>query len=104
MISSSDGAISLNACATAGNRDGSQRCSAKLQTIRLKRRPRKPLPSHPYRDSAILYGVMAAIVVVVSLASGGGALRGLVIAILFFVIATAWTWMGFRRRLRRGGG
>jgi hypothetical protein len=67
------------------------------------KRTRNPVPNHPYRDSAILYGVMAALVVVVTVFSGGGVLRGFAIAILFFVFATGWTWMRFRQRLRREG-
>jgi hypothetical protein len=58
------------------------------------------LPSHPYRDSAILYAVLALIVVLVSWATGGSPGRAFVIAGLFFVVATAWSWSRFRTRLR----
>jgi hypothetical protein len=58
------------------------------------------LPSRPYRDSALLYAVMAVVVVLVAWATGGSLGRALLIAGLFFVAATAWTWSRFRTRLR----
>ena len=58
------------------------------------------LPSRPYRDSAILYAVLAVVVVFVAWATGGSLGRAVVIAGLFFVAATAWSWSHFRTRLR----
>ena len=58
------------------------------------------LPKRPYRDSAILYAVMSAVVVLVAWATGGSLGRALVIAGLFFIAATTWTWSRFRTRLR----
>jgi hypothetical protein len=57
-----------------------------------------PLPSHPYRDSAIFYGVLSAILLGVTYATGGGMWRAVAIAIGFFVIATAFTWLRFRNK------
>jgi membrane protein implicated in regulation of membrane protease activity len=66
-----------------------------------RRRRGPPLPKHPYRDSAIMYGVLAAAVVGVTLLTNGSLARGAVFAAIFFVVATAWTWWRFRTRLAR---
>jgi hypothetical protein len=57
------------------------------------------LPRHPFRDSAILYAVLAVFIVAVSLLTGGGFGKGLAIAVGFFVVATGWSWWRFRQRL-----
>ena len=62
--------------------------------------PPRQLPRRPYRDSALLYGVMAAAVVVVAVATDGSLVRALVIGVFFFVAATAWSWRRWRERLR----
>jgi hypothetical protein len=58
-----------------------------------------PLPRHPYRDSAIFYAVLAGAVVGVTYATGGGLLRAILIAVGFFVVATAFSWWRFRQKL-----
>jgi membrane protein implicated in regulation of membrane protease activity len=58
------------------------------------------IPKHPYRDTVLVYGGMAAVVVLVAWATGGGLLKALLIAGLFFVAATLWTWRSWRNRLR----
>jgi hypothetical protein len=58
-----------------------------------------PLPNHPYRDSAIFYAVLSAILLGVTYATGGGMLRAGLVAAGFFVVATAFTWLRFRNRL-----
>ena len=60
---------------------------------------RIPLPSHPYRDSAIFYGVLSAILVGVTYATGGGVLRGVLFGVGFFVLATGFSWYRFREKL-----
>jgi hypothetical protein len=59
-----------------------------------------PLPQHPYRDSAIVYGVMAAVIVGMTAVTGGGLARGVVVAGAFFVLATGWSWWRFRERVQ----
>jgi 4-hydroxybenzoate polyprenyltransferase len=59
----------------------------------------RPLPRRPYRDSAILYGVLAVLVLGFALLTGSDLARALVIAAVFFVAATAWSWFRFRQRL-----
>jgi len=67
------------------------------------RPPRQPLPQpqHPYRDSLVLNLVLASVIVVVSGLTGGDVGRSLVIAAVFVVLATAWSWWRFRRRIER---
>ena len=59
----------------------------------------RPLPKRPYRDSVVLNIVLAALIVLISWATGGGLGRALVFATLYFVIATAWSSWRFRQRL-----
>jgi hypothetical protein len=60
--------------------------------------PAKRKSTRPYRDSALIYGGMALIVIVVGLATGGGILRTLAFAVGAFAVATGWTWWRLRRR------
>jgi membrane protein implicated in regulation of membrane protease activity len=69
----------------------------------MSARERKALPRHPFRDSAIFYGVLAIVIVAVTLITGGGLAKGILIAVAFFVASTAWTWWRFRRRLEEQG-
>jgi hypothetical protein len=65
----------------------------------LPRAPRA-LPRHPYRDSALLYGVLAAAVVAGAVVTDGDVLRAAVIGGFFFVVATGWSWRRWQERLR----
>jgi uncharacterized membrane protein YobD (UPF0266 family) len=58
-----------------------------------------PLPKRPYRDSAIFYGVLAVLLVVVAYLTAGALLRAVLFGAGFFLIATAWSWWRFRQRL-----
>ena len=69
------------------------------KALRWEQPPRR-LPKRPYRDSALLYGVMAVVLVVVAKLTGGSLGRALVIGAFFFVAATAWSWRRWRERLR----
>jgi hypothetical protein len=76
-------------------------------------RPETP-PKHPYRDTAVLYAVFAVIIVVVTALTGGNVLPGdtdhtgfrgaiarvgaVVVAVIFFVVATAFSWWRWRAR------
>jgi hypothetical protein len=53
----------------------------------------------PYRDSAILYGVLAALLVAFAYVTGGDVLRAVVFGAGFFLVATLWSWWRFRQRL-----
>jgi hypothetical protein len=60
--------------------------------------PRVPFPKRPYRDTALLNLVLAGLIVLISWATGGDAGRAVVFAILYFVVATAWSWWRFARK------
>jgi Flp pilus assembly protein TadB len=60
----------------------------------------RELPEHPYRDTALVYLGFAVLIVVVALATGGGLLRAVVIAGLFWICATGYGMLGQRRRRR----
>ena len=89
----------------------------------MSRRPAReprPIPRHPYRDSAILYAVLAIVLVVVTAATGGSLLPGepdkggvlgaidrlgaLPVGALFFLFATGYSWWRWREQIagRRG--
>ena len=73
------------------------------------RSARLPVPKRPFRDSAIFYGVLAVLFVLVVWATGGALLPrwddqqreigGLLIALLFFVVATGYSWWRFQQRI-----
>jgi len=58
-----------------------------------------PTPRRPYRDTAIFHVVLAALIVVVAFLTGGNLGRALLIAVAFFVLATAWSWSRWRNKL-----
>ena len=58
--------------------------------------PQTPLPRRPYRDSAIVYGVLAVVGFGFLLLSGRGALVAFVVMGAFFVAAVGWSWWRFR--------
>jgi uncharacterized membrane protein YdbT with pleckstrin-like domain len=58
------------------------------------------LPKHPFRDSALLYGALAILVIVIAVATGGGLVRALVYAFVVFLVATTWSWRTWRNRIR----
>ena len=62
--------------------------------------PDRPLPKHPYRDSAILYGALAVLVVVVAAATGGNLYKAILVAVAAFLVATGFSWWRWRERLR----
>ena len=62
--------------------------------------PESPPPKHPYRDTLLVYGVLALIVVVLAWATGGSLVKAVVVAAAFFVIASAWNAYRWRARAR----
>jgi hypothetical protein len=60
----------------------------------------RQIPRRPYRDSAILYGALAMVIVLVAAATGGDLARAVLFALGFFVFAMAWTWHRWRTRMR----
>jgi hypothetical protein len=67
-----------------------------------RRRPRfrdAPVPKRPYRDSAIVYAVLALIVVGVAWATGGDVVRAVIFGAGFYIVATGWSWWRFKQRI-----
>ncbi len=68
--------------------------------------PEEPLPAHPYRNTAILHAFFAGIIVLVAWLTGGDLRDAVIIAVLFYVVATAWSFWRWSKRLeeerRRG--
>ena len=60
-----------------------------------------PPPPRAYRGSAILHGLLALVILVIAALTGGGLVRALLVAVAYFVVATAWTWFRFRQRETR---
>ena len=67
---------------------------------RRSRRSERPLPTNPYRDAALVYGFMAIALVIVATLTGGDVARAGLVAVIFFVVATAWSWWRFWVRIR----
>ena len=66
--------------------------------------PNRPLPKHPIRDSAVVYLLMAGVIVGLSVATGGSIGRAALVAVLFYVAAMAWAWVRWRKKLREEEG
>jgi Flp pilus assembly protein TadB len=62
------------------------------------RNPARRVSKRPYRDSALVYGAFAIIVLVVAVATGGRVLWAVVGAIGAFAFAMLWTWRSLRMR------
>jgi membrane protein implicated in regulation of membrane protease activity len=60
----------------------------------------RAVPKHPYRDTAVVYGALAALIVVLALATGGSLTRAVTTASVVYVAATLWSWRTWRNRLR----
>ena len=71
-----------------------------MSRVRRWEPPPAPVPKHPYRDTVFVYAGMSVVMVLLGVVTGGGFVRALVVAVGFFVIATAWTWRRWRQRLR----
>ncbi|HEU5363845.1 MAG TPA: hypothetical protein VFU56_10915 [Gaiellaceae bacterium] len=63
--------------------------------------PEQPVPKHPYRDSLLVYGFFALLVVLLAWVTGGSVVRGVVVAAAVWVAASLWSIVRWRERLRR---
>ncbi len=64
-------------------------------------RSQRPVPRHPYRDTAILYGALAAIVIVFAAATGYHDLvKAVIVAAVVFVGATLYSWWYWYDRIK----
>jgi hypothetical protein len=63
--------------------------------------PEQPVPKHPYRDSLVVYGILALLVVLLGWATGSSVARAAVIAVVVWAAASLWSIVRWRERLRR---
>jgi hypothetical protein len=63
--------------------------------------PEAPVPKHPYRDSMLVYGFFAALVVLLAWITGGSVAKAALIAVVVWVAATIWSIARWRQRLQR---
>ena len=61
--------------------------------------PEEPLPERPYRNTVVLHAAFAAVIVLVAWLTGGDLARALIVAVLFFLVATAWSFWRWSRRI-----
>jgi hypothetical protein len=63
--------------------------------------PEAPLSKHPYRDSMLVYGFFAVLVVLLAWITGGSIEKAIVIAAVVWAAATLWSAVRLRQRLQR---
>jgi hypothetical protein len=51
-----------------------------------------------------MYAVLAVVIVLVAAFTGGGVARAILIAAVFFIGATGWSWWRYRKRFERERG
>jgi hypothetical protein len=60
----------------------------------------RSVPKHPYRDSVIFYAILAGVVVGVTALTHGNMRKAIVISVIIFVVATAYSWWRWHLRIR----
>ena len=63
--------------------------------------PEAPTPKHPYRDSMLVYGFFAALVVLLAWITGGSVGKAALVAVVVWAAATIWSIARWRQRLQR---
>jgi membrane protein implicated in regulation of membrane protease activity len=61
--------------------------------------PDEPLPERPFRNTAIFHAALAGIIVLVAWLTNGPVDNAIVVAVLFFVVATGWSFWRWSKRL-----
>jgi hypothetical protein len=59
-----------------------------------------PIPARPYRDTAILHGVLGTVLFVAAVFTGTDLAKSALVAAGYFAAATAWSWWRFSQRIR----
>jgi len=62
--------------------------------------PQRRKSVRPYRDSALAYAGLGALVVIFAFATGSSLCKSLAGGVAAFLLATAYTWWRMRRRQR----
>lgn len=63
--------------------------------------PEAPIPKHPYRDTMLVYGFFAVLVVLLAWLTGGSVKKAVVVAVLVWVAASVWGMARYRQRIQR---
>ena len=64
--------------------------------------PETPPPKHPVRDTLLVYAGLAVVVVLVAWVTGGSLRKAVVVAVLFYILASAWSvWRQRTQSARR---
>jgi len=63
--------------------------------------PQRRKSVRPYRDSALAYAGLGALVVIFAYVTGSSLLKSLAGGLAAFLLATAYTWWRIRRRQRQ---
>jgi hypothetical protein len=61
---------------------------------------KRPVPRHPYRDTILLYGALAAVVLVIAAAAGTSIVKAVIFAAIAFAGGTIYSCWYWRDRLR----
>jgi Flp pilus assembly protein TadB len=56
---------------------------------------------HPYRDTLLVYAGLAVVIVIFAAVTGGNVGKAVILAVAFFVFASAWSLTQRRRLIRR---
>jgi Flp pilus assembly protein TadB len=62
--------------------------------------PDAPPPKHPFRDTLLVYAGLAVIVVLVAWVTGGSLRKAIVVAVVFYVLASLWSVWRLRGQQR----
>jgi hypothetical protein len=57
-----------------------------------------PPPRRPYRTSALFHAGLAIVILIFAALTDGDLTKALIVAVGYFVVATAWSWFRFRQR------
>ena len=69
---------------------------------KLRWQPYELGPSkHPYRDSAIVYGALSGLVILIGAVAGASMVKTVIVAVAVFVAATLYSWWRWRDQLRK---
>ena len=60
-----------------------------------------PPPRRPYRTSALFHAGLAIVILIFAALTDGDLTKALIVAVGYFVVATAWSWFRFRQREAR---
>jgi Flp pilus assembly protein TadB len=62
--------------------------------------PEAPPPKHPIRDTLLVYAGLAVVVVLVAWITGGSLSRAIVVAVVFYILASLWSVWRLRGQQR----